>query len=183
LIAAIALFFLYRQSRRQQRLLEAKNREINDLQVTTSEHINVIDDTRRTMNYFYGFYRGRKSMLEKLSQMVKESYKMNETQLTAHLRMINNTITQCLEKDKEPEFVTRLHEENEAFVHRLLERYPDLSKTDIALAIYYRLGMSTREISRLSGKLPATVTTSRYRLRTSLNIPEDADLTEFFNAI
>jgi tetratricopeptide (TPR) repeat protein len=183
LIAAIAFFILYRQSRRQQRLLEAKNRQIHALKETTSEHMNVIDDTRRTMNYFYGFYRGRKSMLEKLSQMVKESYKMNETQLTAHLRMINNTITQCLEKDKEPEFVTRLHEENEAFVRRLLERYPDLSKTDITLAVYYRLGMSTREISRLSGKLPATVTTSRYRLRTSLNIPEDADLTEFFNTI
>jgi tetratricopeptide (TPR) repeat protein len=182
-VVALVFFLMYRKSRRQQRQLELQTRKITQLQETTTEHITVIDDTRRTMNYFYGFYRGRKQMLEKLSQMVKDSYKMSDAQLTAHLRMINNTITQCLEKDKEPEFVTRLHEENDAFVRRLLERYPDLSKTDIALAIYYRLGMSTREISRLSGKLPATVTTSRYRLRTSLNIPEDTDLTDFFNSI
>ncbi len=183
LAVAIVFYVMYRQSCRHRHMLEEQNRQISQLQATTSEHITVIGDTRRTMNYFYGFYRGRKSMLEKLSQMVKESYKMPEAQLTAHLRIINNTIQQCLEKDKEPEIVTRLNEETEAFVHRLLERYPDLSKTDISLAIYYRLGMSTREISRLSGKLPATVTTSRYRLRTSLGIPEDADLTEFFNAI
>jgi hypothetical protein len=45
------------------------------------------------------------------------------------------------------------------------------------------LGLSTREISRLTGKLPTTVTTARYRLRTSLGIAEDADLFAFFNAI
>jgi hypothetical protein len=174
---------MYRKSRRQQRLLIAKSNEISQLQATTSQHITVIGDTRRTMNYFYGFYRGRKSMLEKLSQMVKECYKMDNTQLVAHLRIINNTITQCLAKDKEPEFVTQLHHENDEFVKRLLARYPDVSKNDITLAIYYRLGMSTREISRLSGKLPTTITTARYRLRTSLNIPEETDLTEFFNSI
>jgi hypothetical protein len=51
------------------------------------------------------------------------------------------------------------------------------------LATSYRLGLSTRDIARLTGKLPTTVTTARYRLRTSLNIPEDTDLTAFFNAI
>jgi hypothetical protein len=108
---------------------------------------------------------------------------MTESQLPAHLRMLNNTITQSLAKDKEPDFVAQLHAENEEFVKRLLARYPDLSKTDIQLAVFYRLGMSTREISRLSGKLTATVTTARYRLRTSLGIAEDVDLTEFFEAI
>ncbi len=183
LAGALGLLVMYRKSRRQQRLLEAKSNEISQLQATTTEHITVIDDTRRTMNYFYGFYRGRKSMLEKLSQMVKECYKMDNAQMAAHLRIINNTITQCLAKDKEPEIVVRLHKENEEFVKRLLARYPDVSKNDITLAIYYRLGMSTREISRLSGKLPTTITTARYRLRTSLGIAEDADLTEFFNSI
>jgi tetratricopeptide (TPR) repeat protein len=183
LLVAILMFILYRKSKQQQRLLLAKNNEISQLQATTTEHKTVIDDTRRTMNYFYGFYRGRYSMLEKLSQMVKESYKMSNAQLISHLRILNNTITHCLAKDKEPDFVTKLETENDEFVKRLLERYPDLSKTDILLATYYRLGMSTREISRLSGKLPTTVTTARYRLRTSLNIPEDTDLTEFFNSI
>lgn len=180
---AVAFFVLYRQSRRQQRQLRAQNNEISQLQTTATEHITVIDDTRRKMNYFYGFYCGRKSMLEKLSQMVKESYKMSNTQLSAQLRIINNAITQCLTKDKEPEFVVSLHEENAEFVKRLLKKFPDLSKNDVSLAVYYRLGMSTREISRLSGKLPTTVTTARYRLRTSLNVPEDTDLTEFFNSI
>ncbi len=183
MIVAVVLYVMYRKSRKQQKQLALQNRKILQLQETSSEHISVIHDTRRTMNYFYGFYRGRQSLLEKLSAMVKEGYKMTESQLPAHLRMLNNTITQSLAKDKEPDFVAQLHAENEEFVKRLLARYPDLSKTDIQLAVFYRLGMSTREISRLSGKLTATVTTARYRLRTSLGIAEDVDLTEFFESI
>lgn len=183
LLVAILFFVLYRQSRRQQRLLAAKNNEISDLQEASTQHITMIDDTRRTMNYLYGFYRGRNDLLEKISQMVKEGYKMTNTQLSSHLRMINNAISNSLTKGKEPEFVTKVDADNAEFVERLKQRYPDISKTDISLAIYYRLGLSTREISRLTGKLPTTVTTARYRLRTSLGIAEDADLFAFFNAI
>lgn len=183
LLVAILYFVLYRQSRRQQRLLDVKNNEISDLQEASTQHITMIDDTRRTMNYLYGFYRGRNDLLEKISQMVKEGYKMSPTQLSSHLRIINNAISNSLTKGKEPEFVTKVDADIADFVERLKQKYPDISKTDISLAIYYRLGLSTREISRLTGKLPTTVTTARYRLRTSLEIAEDADLYAFFNAI
>jgi tetratricopeptide (TPR) repeat protein len=180
---ALTFFLLYRKSQAKSRLLASQNEEILKLQATETRQSNEISDSRRTMNYLYGFYRGRSAHLDKLSQMVKDSYKMNSQQLTAHLRMINHAITQCFTKDKEPEFIKQLEAENEAFIQRLTAKYPDLSKIDIMLATSYRLGLSTRDIARLTGKLPTTVTTARYRLRTSLNIPEDTDLTAFFNAI
>lgn len=183
LFMAVVFYLMYRKARKQRKLLLMRDDTIENLEQTSSRQTDEISDTRHTMNYLYGFYRGRNELLEKLSQMVKDSYKMNSTQLPAQLRNINHTITQGLTRDKEPEFVTRLETENEAFVKRLVERYPGVSKLDIMLATCYRLGLSTRDISRLTGKLPTTVTTARYRLRTSLNIPEDADLTEFFNAI
>jgi hypothetical protein len=183
LAVAIIFFLLYRKSRAKSILLAAQNERILKLQATETRQSDEISDTRHTMNYLYGFYRGRNDLLEKLSQMVKESYKMTSTQLTTHLRMINNTITQCFTKDKEPEFIKRLETENAEFIARLNEKYPGLSKIDIMLATSYRLGLSTRDIARLSGKLPTTVTTARYRLRTSLNIAEDVDLTQFFNEI
>jgi tetratricopeptide (TPR) repeat protein len=183
LIVATVFYLLYRKSVHQQRLLNIKGREIDLLEKTKSQQSTEIDDTRRKMNYLYGFYRGRALLLEKLSAMIRESYKMSNTQLTAHLRMVNNTISEGLAKDKEPQFIAELSEEENEFVKRMLERYPDMSKNDVILATYYRLGLSTREIARISGKQPATVTTARYRLRTSLNLPEDVDLTEFFAGI
>ena len=183
IIIAAVFFLLYRKSVRQSKLLTQRRLEINELQETSTRQNTEIDDTRRKMNYLYGFYRGRALLLERLSTMIRESYKMPSTQLTAHLRMVNNTISEGLAKDKEPEFIAELTTEESEFVKRLLARYPDMSKNDIILATYYRLGLSTREIARISGKQPTTVTTARYRLRTSLNLPEDVDLTEFFSSI
>ncbi len=182
-VIALIFFMLYRKSCAKSRLLAHQNEEILKLQATQNRQSDEISYSRRTINYLYGFYRGKNALLEKLSQMVKDSYKMNSQQLTAHLRMINHTITQCFTKDKDPDFIKLLEAENEAFIKRLTKRYPNLSKIDIMLATSYRLGLSTRDIARLSGKLPTTVTTARYRLRTSLNIPEETDLTVFFNEI
>jgi hypothetical protein len=54
---------------------------------------------------------------------------------------------------------------------------------DVQLSIYYRMGLTTRDIARLHGKQPQTVTMARYRLRKEIDLPEDQDLTIFFNSI
>jgi tetratricopeptide (TPR) repeat protein len=180
---AVIIFILYCKSMAQRRLLIYKNNEILSLQETKTRQTTEISDTRRTMTYLYGYYRGRNSLLDKLSQMVKDAYRMNASQLPSHLRNVNTIITQCLTKEKEPEAIKQLDTEVNAFVERLKTKYPAISKTDIMLAVSYRLGLSTRDIAKLSGKLTTTITTARYRLRTSLNLPEEIDLYEFFNNI
>jgi ATP/maltotriose-dependent transcriptional regulator MalT len=183
LIIAVAFILLYRHAVKQRKELVNKSNVINTLQLTNDANVVEYQDVKHAADYLYGYYHGRNNLLEKISQMVKESYKLNGSQLSVALRNINNFVTQCISKENSHEYVARLSKENEDFVKRLLAKYPQLSKTDVQLATYYRLGLSTRDISKLSGKLATSVTTSRYRLRMDLNLPEDVDLTEFFKKI
>jgi DNA-binding CsgD family transcriptional regulator len=51
------------------------------------------------------------------------------------------------------------------------------------MAVYYRSGLSTREISVLTGKQTKTVTMARYRLKKELDIDDSVDLTDFLKQI
>lgn len=184
LILCIALYiYFHRKTRRQAEDLSKKTGEIKQLQATKDAQADEIMVNHRVMNYLYGYYSSRNILLEKISQMIREAYKMPSAQLNPHLRNINNLIVQSYSKEKENKLFDELAKEYKAFTDRLLNRYPNLSKMDVQLSIYYRMGLTTRDIARLHGKQPQTVTMARYRLRKEIDLPEDQDLTIFFNSI
>jgi tetratricopeptide (TPR) repeat protein len=184
ILLCIALYiYFHRKTRRQAEHLSRQTGQIQQLKAVKEAQDDEIMVNHRVMNYLYGYYSSRNILLEKISQMIKEAYKMPSAQLNPHLRNINNLIVQSYSKEKENELFADLSNEYKAFTDRLLKRFPDLSKTDIQLAIYYRMGLSTRDIARLLGKQPQTVTMARYRLRKEIDLPEDQDLTQFFNSI
>jgi hypothetical protein len=187
--AAVYIYFL-RKTRKQALHLSQQAMHLSE----QSGHIRLLEAAKeaqevelnvnhRVMNYLYGYYSSRNILLEKISQMIKDAYKMPSAQLNPHLRNINNLIVQSYSKEKENELFADLSKEYKEFTDRLLERFPNLSKTDVQLSIYYRMGLSTRDIARLQGKQPQTVTMARYRLRKEIDLPEDQDLTIFFNSI
>jgi DNA-binding CsgD family transcriptional regulator len=59
----------------------------------------------------------------------------------------------------------------------------DLSEVDRQLAIYYRMGLSTKEIAILTGKQAKTITMARYRLKKELGLPEETDLTDYLKSL
>jgi tetratricopeptide (TPR) repeat protein len=187
--AAVYIYFLRKTRKqalhlsRQAHHLSEQTGHIRLLETTAVAREEEISVNHRVMNYLYGYYSSRNVLLEKISQMIKEAYKMPSAQLNPHLRNINNLIVQSYSKEKENKLFAGLVREYKEFTDRLLERFPNLSKTDVQLAIYYRMGLSTRDIARLQGKMPQTVTMARYRLRKEIDLPEDQDLTGFFNSI
>ena len=65
------------------------------------------------------------------------------------------------------------------FLKHLRERFPQLSANDCKLSAYLRMNLSTKEIAPLMNISVRGVEGSRYRLRRKLNLPNDANLTEF----
>lgn len=65
------------------------------------------------------------------------------------------------------------------FLQHLRERFPQLSANDYKLCAYLRMNLSTKEIAPLLNISVRGVEGSRYRLRRKLNLPNDANLTEF----
>jgi DNA-binding CsgD family transcriptional regulator len=65
------------------------------------------------------------------------------------------------------------------FLKHLRERFPQLTSNDLKLCAYLRMNLSTKEIAPLMNISVRGVEGSRYRLRRKLDLPNDANLTEF----
>ncbi|RYF85554.1 MAG: hypothetical protein EON98_06245 [Chitinophagaceae bacterium] len=70
------------------------------------------------------------------------------------------------------------------YLKKLKENYPDLTTSELKLAAYLRLNLSTKEIAQLLGISVRGVETSRYRLRKKLGLTnEDANLSNFLHDV
>ncbi len=74
------------------------------------------------------------------------------------------------EKEVWDEFEIRFQSVHEEFYQNLKKNFPDLSPSEIKLAAFLRLNMTSKEISALTGQSINSLETARYRLRKKLGI-------------
>ncbi|MFO7863144.1 MAG: triple tyrosine motif-containing protein, partial [Salinivirgaceae bacterium] len=68
---------------------------------------------------------------------------------------------------------------HEEFIGDIKEQYPDISPSELRLCACLRMNLSTKEIATLFNLSVRGVETSRYRLRKTLNLDRDTNLTDF----
>lgn len=72
---------------------------------------------------------------------------------------------------------------NPGFFERLSGKYPSLTRKDIRICGYIKLGLSTKEISMLQSITFESAEISRVRLRKKLNLTRDINLVEFLEKV
>lgn len=80
-------------------------------------------------------------------------------------------------------FVAHFNQVHPRFFESLQMQYPLLSKNDLKLAAYIRMGMSIKQIAQMLNFTPDSVKVSRYRLRQKLNLKRSDNLDDFIQAI
>ncbi len=71
---------------------------------------------------------------------------------------------------------SELHQD---FLHRLSEKHPTLSTTELRTLSFIRINLDTREIASLMNISPSSVNANRYRLRKKLELDKDVDLNQY----
>lgn len=164
--------------KREKELIALKLREAeNEARVTQQE----LDYNRQELTNFAFFVRSRNDLLTHIQTMIKEGYKLSGPEIGAHLRSINAYISQFNARNTETELL--IDKVNAAFIDKLSELHPDLSKNEQRLASLLRIGLSTKEIASVIDSNPKTVNMARYRLRKHLNLETDESLTEYMKSI
>jgi DNA-binding CsgD family transcriptional regulator len=69
------------------------------------------------------------------------------------------------------------------FLEKLVERYPELTKTELQICSLLRLNLSSKDIARLMNINPASIDGTRHRIRKKLNLDQEASLTSFLIAL
>lgn len=185
--------FLYKWYKRRKGLqlmearyqLELSQREISELKLHQQElelqNIqNALDTSRQEVTSFAVFLRSRNELLDKIREMIKEGYRMDNQSLIPHLKKVNSFISQYQSGDKtNTTLLLNIEEKNKEFIERLILKHPELTQGEKYLATLLRVNLSTKEISMITGTSPKTINMNRYRLRKSLNLSTEEDLVEY----
>ncbi len=185
--------FLYKWYKRRKGLqliearyqLELSQRELSELQLHQQElelqNIqNALDSSQQEVTSFAVFLRSRNELLDKIREMIKEGYKMDNQTLIPHLKKVNAYISQYQSGDKTNNaLLLNIEDKSKEFIERLTKEHPNLTQGEKYLATMLRVNLSTKEISMISGNSPKTINMNRYRLRKALNLPTEKDLVEY----
>ncbi len=198
LILGIAFsIFLYKWYKRRKdlQLIEARyqlqlsEKEVAELRMHQQELElqnvnNALATSRQEATSFAVFLKSRNELLDKIREMVKEEYKMDAQAITPHLKKINAFISQSQSGDKtNSALLTNIDDKSNEFLQRLVAIHPKLTQGEKYLATLLRVNLSTKEISMLTGTTPKTINMNRYRLRKSLNLSSEEDLTDYLQNI
>lgn len=194
---AVLSIFLYKWYKRKKNMqlmvarynLEQSEHELAELKVRQQELElksvqNALDNSQQEATSFAVFLHSRNELLEKIREMIKQGYKMDQQTLIPHLKKVNAFISQYQNGDKSNStLLMNVEEKNQEFLQRLSERHPNLTQGEKYLATLLRVNLSTKEISMLTGNVPKTINMNRYRLRKSLNLSSEEDLTDYLQNI
>lgn len=185
----LVIFLLIRNFRKKKNLeiaetkakLLSQERIIMDLQLKQKndelkQRSEELKTTQNELIYFGIFLKSRNELLDKIREMIKDTYRLKGDALAPQLKKISAYILHFKRTEKQTQgFVKDLDDQNERFLKRLEEKHPGLTQGEKNLATFLRIDMSTKEISLLTGISIKSIGMARYRLRKSLNLdPKDS---------
>ena len=116
----------------------------------------------------------KNKMLLELKELIKKTKGEVSPQKVIHL------IEKNMSSDEDWEiFEKNFAEVHQDFLKSLQEKFPDITASELRLAAYIRMNLSSKEIAPLMHISVRSIENKRYRLRKKLGISEDVGLIEF----
>lgn len=117
-----------------------------------------------------------KLKIEKKNQLFDKSQKDN---IILNLKLVEHGH----KKDNLKTFERWLKETDDNFISIIESKYPHLSRNDIKLMSFIKMGMDSHEIASVLNITIESLHKSRYRLRKKLNLEKQQELETFINSI
>lgn len=179
------LFFRYQRLRFNQRQqvheqevqlskVELENARLREAELTQSLEFKNKELTSYTMNFIR-----KNEMIEKLKEQL-DSLKSSLPNQSKEISSLYSLINQARGVDRDWEDFKRTFENvHHNFFGRLLEKYPDLTQSELRLCALICLNLSIKEMASLMGISPDSVKTARYRLRKRFDLATEQNLADF----
>lgn len=174
LILSLWLLWTSKKKNRSERSLqEEKNRR---LELLNRQYTLEIEAKQKEIASNTMILAQKNAKLKELAEQIKIMGKQGEI-AKPESEMLNERISNELSTDDDWKyFKLRFDKVHPLFFTSLKEAYPALSKTELRLCAYIRVGMSAKEIAQVLSVRPETVNTSRYRIRRKMDLAPNASL-------
>lgn len=177
------IYFRNKKIKIQKQLKEVENKELNESlknELLQKENLKLqINSKNRELTSNTLLLTEKNRILESLAYQIKE-LEFKGQLATKEEKELQKQIQNHLQTANEWEFF-KLHFESvhPDFFFKLKEYSNSISENDLRLCAYIRIGMETKQIAQMLSVLPATINTTRYRLRKKLSIVGDISLEDY----
>lgn len=162
ILLIILLLIIIRQKKGKEQLLqknlESKIREVTSYSLLISSKNNILQQ----ISYLTKKIPGKSKELEEVDHIIKNN--LNAEQDWEH-------------------FMLHFEQVHPDFFSQLKKHCGDLTKINLRLCAYIRVGVSTKEISQILNVSPGTIKISKYRLKKKLGLSEEDNLDDFITSI
>ncbi|MDR0733784.1 MAG: LuxR C-terminal-related transcriptional regulator [Dysgonamonadaceae bacterium] len=127
----------------------------------------------------------KNEVLLELNRIIEKTYGDMKTvdalpSITKRMRTMQKEIKQNIDRDDYwKRFAENFDLIYEKYLKRLKERFPNLSKNDLRICAYLKMGMSSKDMAPLLNVSYRSVETIRYRIRQKMDLARDVNLTDF----
>jgi len=121
-----------------------------------------------------------KAFLEKIKKARKSNINDPENILKELYFDLNNLVH--IDK-KNDNYIEESTSENQNFVKKLSEKYPQLSNQELQLCVYFRLNLSAKEISMLEKISDGTVRVYKSKIKAKMGLEKDTNLEDTLKQI
>jgi hypothetical protein len=158
---------------------ELKNRELEKEKLARELEFKKGDLNDLTL-YLSNLKEANTKMLERLNE-AKNKKPEEQKEL---IKEISTEMLTQLSSDKKTGLIKEnVSQINKEFYDKLLQLFPDLTKSELELCGLFRLNISNKEIGVLKNISPESVKMSRYRLRKKLGLKPGDDIYRFVTKI
>lgn len=174
-LAAMLFYQIVQKIKANRKLRESKQRETKLLNLELETRNREL--ASKTINRLK-----RESAIKK----VIEEMKQLRLSKVSNQKLVNtyvNELEKVIHDNIWDEFRIRFEKVHKDFYTKITEKHPNLSQTDLKLAAFLRLNMSTKEIASITNKELSSIDVARSRLRKKLNLSREDNLVGYLSEV
>lgn len=165
-----------------ERQAEISTNEIMQLRNEQLEK-NIISKSEELANSTMAVIKKNELLLTIKQGLTKLKSESDLRSTTPHLKQVLHLVDSNISTEHDWQvFENNFNQVHEEFIKKLLKKYPNLTPSDVKLAAYLRMNLSTKEIAHLLNITNRSVELKRYRLRKKINLDSEINLGEFMMA-
>jgi tetratricopeptide (TPR) repeat protein len=162
------------QSQQELAQIEIENAKLKEKELNSELEFKNKELTSYTINFIR-----KNELMEEFKVKLEELKKQLPSELTNDVNSLHRMVqNNNIDKDWE-DFKLTFEGVHHNFFSSLIQRFPELSPTELKLCAMLRLNFNLKETAAVMGISSDSVKTSRYRLRKKLNLPAEQNLTDF----
>ncbi len=179
----LSLWLMWMWRRRAETERRLKEEENNRLMLLNRHYSLEIEAKEKELASTTLLMAQKNAQLKDLSRQI-ECMGKERGMTSLHAGPLKQTIMEQLTADDDWRyFKLRFEKVHPGFFERMKDCYPALSRTELRLCAYIRVGMTAKEIAQVLSVKPDTVNTSRYRIRKKMQLASDASLEAAIEAV